>query len=275
MPGFLMKDVPPGGPTPGGSLKAVVVDDDEPTCNLLISLLETFEGLTVAGKAATGTQMLDLVREVNPDVVFIDVQMPDLDGLSAVYRLQKEHPGIFVVFVSGYSRYAVEAFNLNAGDYLVKPVDRERLARALAKARQFKALRPAAKEMIMAPPSVPVSEVTKETNGYDKLILKNGHNIVSIDAETIFFVEGAGKKCIFHTVCGRYEISERLSAIEKKLDPDRFFRCHKSYIINVERIEKVAPYADRAYEVSFHGYPHKAAMRREKFKEFCRMINVK
>lgn len=270
-----MKDTLSGGPTPGGSLKAVVADDDEPTCNLLISLLETFEGLTVGGKAATGTQMLDLVREVNPDVVFIDVQMPDLDGLSAVYRLQEEHPGIFVVFVSGYSKYAVEAFNLNAGDYLVKPVDRERLARALAKARRFKALRPAGDGLAVTLPAVLVSDVKKETNGYDKLILKNGHSIVSIDAGTIFFVEGSGKKCVIHTSRGLYEVSKRLAAIEKKLDPGRFFRCHKSYIINIEHIEKVAPYADRAYEVSFQGYPHKAAMRREKFKEFCRMINVK
>ncbi|MEW6448008.1 MAG: response regulator [Bacillota bacterium] len=104
------------------SLRVIVADDDEPTRNLLSSLLETFEGVTVVGKAGTGKEMLDLVRETAPDIVFVDVKMPDLDGLSATHQLQQGLSGVLVVFVSAHYEYARDSYDLDAVDYVVKPV---------------------------------------------------------------------------------------------------------------------------------------------------------
>ncbi|MEW6192700.1 MAG: LytTR family DNA-binding domain-containing protein [Bacillota bacterium] len=256
------------------SLKAIAADDDEPTCNLLSSLLETFEEVTVVGKAGTGKEMLDLVRESLPDIVFVDVKMPDLDGLSAVHRLQQEHPGVFVVFVSAHAHYAAEAFNLDAVDYLVKPVSRERLSRALAKGKRFKEMQSAAGNETASSGRVAGGVEGNGADYHNKLFVKSGHGMVVIETEKILFIEKTGRKCVIHTGGDRYETTERLASLEQKLDPARFFRCHKSFIINVNRVEKILPIprVDRAYEVTFHNYPQKAAMRRDKFKEFCRII---
>lgn len=245
-------------------LKLVVADDDEPICNLICDILSTFEFVTVIGKATTGKNLLELVKETVPDVVFVDVHMPDLNGLSVVHRLHNELPGIFIVFVTAHTQYAAEAFNLGAVDYLVKPLDRERVGRALDKVMRYKGHpQDGAKSGLSC---MNVQENKK------KLTLKIGHGMIIIDAEEILFVEKVKKKCIIHTKFQHYETSEQLAVIEPKLDPDTFFRCHKSYIINIHRVEKVLPYADRAYEITFYNYPHKVTMRRDRFKEFCRLI---
>lgn len=257
---------------PDTPLKVVVADDDEPICNLISDMIGTFEGVTVAGKASTGKELLEMVKKTGPDAVFVDVHMPGLDGLSVIHRLQKECPGVFTVFVTAYTQYAAEAFNLDAADYLVKPVDRNRIGRALARVRRFKQLHSFTEASASQLNTGPGCTERNRAGNYKKLTLKIGHGIVVINPESIFFVEKLGKKCIIHTDCGRYETSEQLSALEQRLDLDIFFRCHKSFIINVHRVEKVLPFADRAYEVTFYNYPHKVTMRRDKFEEFCRMI---
>ncbi|MEW6192690.1 MAG: LytTR family DNA-binding domain-containing protein [Bacillota bacterium] len=269
------------------SLKVIVADDDEPTRNLLGSLLETFAGVTVVGKAGTGKEMLDLVRETLPDIVFVDVKMPDLDGLSAVYRLQQEHPGVFVVFVSAHAHYAVDAFNLDAADYVMKPVSRERLGRALAKAIRFKKAPSFDSGEAVIPPPGPHA-AGKSAPDYQELVFKYGHGRLVIETKEIIFIEKQRKKCVIHSRSGLYETAENLSAIQEKLDPACFFRCHKSFIINVHRVEKVIPLRDPAtkmnplrksdgvYEVSFRNYTPKnnakVTMRRDKFKEFCQLL---
>lgn len=244
-------------------LRVAVADDDEPVRNLISDLLSTFADVTVVGKADSGKNLLELVRETGPDAVFVDVFMPELDGLSVVHQLQKDHPGLFVVFVTAHTQYAVEAYNLDAADYLVKPVSRDRISRALAKVKRFKGLR--------QPPGSVDQKVIPDK--HKKISLKTGHGITVVDAESIYFVEKSGKKCIVHTTYGCYETTENLVSVEQKLDPGRFFRCHKSFIINPDRVEKILPYADRAYEVTFKGYSPKVTMRRDKYEEFCLIIN--
>lgn len=254
------------------TLKVLIADDDECICNLLSDILSTFEDVTVAGKTTSGKKLLELVKETSPDTVFVDVQMPDLDGLSVVHRLQKENPGIFTVFISAHAQYAAEAFNLDATDYLVKPVNRERIGRALNKVKRFKELQFSSEyKADLSYISLGCAEKVKKDN-INKLTLKSGHGIVLIDTESIFYIEKVGKKCVVHTKHNRDETPENLTSIEQKLNSAKFFRCHKSFIINIYRVEKVLPYADRAYEVTFYNYPNKVTMRRDKFEEFCLLI---
>lgn len=256
---------------PGSTLKIIVADDDEPICNLLSDILGTFEGVAVVGKTNTGSNLLELVKSTEPDAVFLDIQLLELDGLSVARRLQEQHPGVYIVFITAYAQYAAEAFNLDAVDYLVKPLNRERIRRALEKLRRFKEMQAAGGKSNWLPAGPNNSPKTAQDN-HTKLTVKSGHGIIIINTDSIFFVEKVGKKCVIHTDSGRYETSEQLSLLERRLDPARFFRCHKSYIININRVEKVLPYADRAYEVTFRNYPAKVTMRREKFEEFCLMI---
>ncbi|MDQ0287551.1 DNA-binding LytR/AlgR family response regulator [Desulfofundulus luciae] len=255
----------------GSVLKIVIADDDEPICNLLSDILGTFEGVAVVGKASNGRNLLKLVKDTGPDAVFLDIQMPGLDGLSAVHQLQRQHPGVFIVFITAYPQYAAEAFNLDAVDYLIKPLNRERIGRTLDKLKRFKEMRTAGGKDHRPYPG-PGGSSKSGPDCRTKLTIKSGHGIIVIDTDSIFFVEKVGKKCVIHTDSGLYETSEGLSLLEGRLDPARFFRCHKSFIINIDRVEKVLPYADRAYEVTFRNYPARVTMRREKFEAFCLMI---
>ncbi|MDH7578600.1 MAG: LytTR family DNA-binding domain-containing protein [Bacillota bacterium] len=119
---------------------------------------------------------------------------------------------------------------------------------------------------------MPDHSLKTASSSHAKLVVKSGRGVVIIDTVSIFFIEKIGRKCVIHTNAGRYEISERLSSLEQRLDPTWFFRCHRSFIINIDRVEKILPYADRAYQVTFRNYPEKVTMRREKFKKFCLMI---
>ena len=249
-------------------LKVAIADDDKIICNYLKNLLSSYDDLEVVGTATDGTAIIDIVRATNPHALIVDVQMPKLDGLSVVYRLQQEYPCLYVIFVSAHAHYAVEAFNLEAVDYLVKPVDRARLNKALNRVRNF----------IKSYSGTHLS-AGSENSGYraianntDRLVLKTGYGVILLDPFNILFIEKVGKKCIIHTMHEQYETADSLASMEKRLNPVIFFRCHKSFIINVRQVHKIFPYAERSYEVSFQHYSHKVTMRRDKFEQFCSMI---
>jgi len=137
------------------TIKAVVADDDEPICNLVSNLLETFESVVVAGKAGNGDEL----------------ELPNLDGLSAAQRIQKEYLGLFIVFISTYSECAVEAFNLETTDYLIKPVDRDRIGRSLPKVMRHKESQ------------LSIESKRNNDSNQKRLCLKSGHGIVIINPE--------------------------------------------------------------------------------------------
>lgn len=242
------------------SLKVLVADDDQLVCNFISNLLEEFNELTVVAKTTCSNTIFDLVGCFKPDIVFTDINMPDLDGLSLVHGLKLEYPEIGVVFISGHSQFAAEAFNLDVVDFVVKPISRERMIITLEKILRFKGMRPA----------------SNSYSGDDrkKLTLKNGHGLFVVDTNNIFFIEKTGLKCTVHTNIGIYETSETLAALEKKLGSHMFFRCHRGFLINIYQVEKVSPYADRAYEVKFYNYNRNAFMRREKFEEFVLLVDI-
>ncbi len=240
------------------ALRILVADDEAPICNLITNLINEFEDCEVVASTIDSSKIMTLVAQHQPDIVFTDINMPDMDGLSLVHRLKREHPEIGVVFVSGHSNFAADAFNLDVVDFVVKPISRTRLETTIAKIIRFKG-------MIGKNGSCKMPH---------KLTLKNGHGLSIVDIHKILFIEKCGNKCIIHTSDGTYETSETLTLLEKKLNGSGFFRCHKSFLINIDNVKMVSPYADRAYEVKFHDYQPCAAMRRDKFEELAILMNL-
>lgn len=239
------------------SLKIIVVDDESPVCSLISSLIDEFDDCEVVAQTSDSTKILELVDQYRPDVVFTDINMPGMDGLTLAHRLQREHPGVGIVYISGHANFASDAYNLDVIDFIVKPLSRGRLEKTMEKILRFKHM------------------TANLNNGFcqNKLALKNGHGLTIVDLSRIYFIEKCGTKCIVHTHSGTYETTETLAALEKKLNGSKFFRCHKSFLINIDNVEKVAPYADRAYEVTFQDYARSASMRRDKFEEFALLVN--
>ena len=215
-------------------LRVLVVDDEPLVREGIRVFLEREPGVRVVGEARNGEEALARIRELGPDLVLLDVQMPGMDGFAVVSALApEERPA--VVFVTAFSEYAIKAFEVHAVDYLLKPFDAERFATALRRARarmgEGKADRLEALLATVRPaPAYP-----------ERLLLKQDGAVVVVPADEIDWIEAADNYVQIHARAGRYMARETMKQIEAKLDPARFARVHRSAIVNLSRVKSLSP----------------------------------
>jgi two-component system LytT family response regulator len=200
------------------TIRALIVDDEAPARSELRYLLDAHAGVEVVGEAAGASEALALAKAVHYDVVFLDVQMPGLTGLEAapLVREQREPPA--VVFVTAHPEYAVDAFAVEAFDYLLKPVDPERLARVLERLAE------------RAPPQAPPVE---------KIPVVAGGRTELVDYEAIHYVQADGDYSRVHTYDRSYLCTASLGELEEKLPGNRFARIHRSHLVNLAKVAAV------------------------------------
>ena len=215
-------------------LRVLVVDDEPLVREGIRAFLEREAGVHVLGEARNGEEAVARIRELRPDLVLLDVQMPGMDGLAVVAALEpEERPAI--VFVTAHSEYAIRAFDLHAVDYLLKPFDAERFATALRRARarlvEGKVDR---LEGLLA--------TLRPAQAYpERLLLKQDGTVVVVLADDIDWIEADDNYVKVHARTGRYMVREPLKQIETKLDPARFARAHRSAIVNLSRVKSLDP----------------------------------
>jgi two-component system, LytTR family, response regulator len=217
-------------------LRVLVVDDEPLVREGIRRLLEREVDVRLLGEARNGEEALERIRELRPDLVLLDVQMPGTDGFAVVAALEpEERPAI--VFVTAYSEYAIRAFDVHAVDYLLKPFDAERFATALRRARvrmtEGKADRLEALLATLQPARA----------YHERLLLKQEGTVVVVLASDIDWVEAADNYVKIHARTGRYMVREALKQMEAKLDPARFARAHRSAIVNLSRVKSLDPLA--------------------------------
>jgi two-component system LytT family response regulator len=214
-------------------------------------LLETiFPAVDVVAEAGDGATALVAIRAERPDLVFLDVQMPGLDGLSLLQQLAPaEAP--HVVFVTAYDRYAVEAFDLQAVDYLLKPFDGERLRRAVARVAD----RIQAGERTDRRLSELLEELRRRASArqLERLPVKVEDRVRFVEVATIEWIEAVDKIVRVHAGGESFLVRESLSALTAQLDPERFVRIHRGATVNVARIREVQPWFHGDYVVVLHG----------------------
>ncbi len=215
----------------------------EPPCeNDCARLLEADPVIATVGECGDGRQAVTDVQELRPDLVFLDVQMPVLNGFGVLQALETTTLPV-VIFVTAHDRYAVKAFEVHALDYLLKPFDRSRfgvaLERAKAQIRQGSAaaLNVRLQEMLQTTPG--------RRQGAERLMVKSSGRISFVRIEDIDWIEAAGNYVRLHVGKEDHLLRETLTALEKKLDPARFVRIHRSTIVNLDRIRELQP--------AFHG----------------------
>src|SRR5438874_1399911 len=214
----------------------VLIVDDEPLARQTITLLLRDESdITVAGECS-GVDAPAMIEKMKPDLVFLDVQMPELDGFEVLEAIGRESIPA-VVFVTAYDEYALKAFEVHAVDYLLKPYAPERLAEALARARQRIARR--------AP--LPVAELAAAARPpgsfVERILVRDGPKVHVIPLDKLDFVEAQDDYVSFRSEGRAYLKQQTLAQIETGLDPRRFVRVHRSYILNLERLARLEPYA--------------------------------
>lgn len=221
--------------------KALVIDDEPAARRLIQALLEEHkETIEVVGEAGNGREAIAKIEELKPDVIFLDIQMPDLTGFEVIEQL-KVKPNI--IFTTAYEQYAIKAFETFSIDYLLKPIKEERLNQSIAKLRQFGRLD---KSVDLAG----LQEIIRQFQTPQKataLPIKTGDRINLIRFENISYLEASDKYVFIFTIDGQKHLTDQsLTALEEKLPPE-FFRIQKSYIINKERIKEMHRHFNSRY----------------------------
>ena len=229
-------------------LRVVLADDERPARRFLINLLKTFPGVEVVGEAANGTDAIDLIEKQKPDLALLDLNMPEAGGLD-VARLVKAGATPSIAFVTAYDEFAVQAFELNAIDYLLKPVDRERLATTLERARRRAAASDVERATGLTAASAALETATRRTY-LERIPVRRRDETVILQVRHIASVVADGDLLHLTTATNeRFTISHRLHALESRLDPRRFVRLSRGTLAAVDQIQKVSPMPGGTYQV--------------------------
>jgi len=227
-------------------IRALIVDDEPLARERIRGLLAEDADVEVVGECSDGKEAVEAVRRLAPDLVFLDVQMAEMDGFSVLDEVGDRIPA--VIFVTAYDQHALKAFEVHALDFLLKPFDRERFWQALARIKDH---------LQFATPGVLnqrilslLEDLRRPQPGHvDRLALKTGGRVSFLRADEIDWIEGEGNYARLHVAKQSHLIRETMNQLESRLDPSRFLRIHRSTIVNTERIKEIQPLFNGAYGV--------------------------
>jgi two-component system, LytTR family, response regulator len=229
-------------------LRIVLADDERPARRFLINLLRSFPDVEIVGEASNGKEAIDLIESERPDLALLDLHMPEAGGLD-VARLVKAGATPSVAFVTAHDDFAIQAFELNAIDYLLKPVDRERLSTTLDRARARTAAAPAERARNLTDASA-VLESAVRSQFLERIPVRRRDETVILPVRQISSVVADGELLHLTTTSSeRFTISHRLHALESRLDPRRFVRLSRGTLASLDHIKKVSAMPGGTYQV--------------------------
>jgi two-component system LytT family response regulator len=213
----------------------IVIVDDEPLARAVVREFAAGDAdVEVVAECANGFEAVKAVADHQPDLVLLDVQMPKLDGFEVLELLGRDQP---VVFITAYDQYALRAFEVHAVDYLLKPFSAERFGEAMSRAR----------DRLRTRQPTPVQEIVRDAKPrggpLERVLIRDGANVHVLPVETIDYVEAQDDYVAYKSGGKLYLKDQTLAAVETTLDPARFVRIHRSYVLNIDRISKVELYA--------------------------------
>jgi two-component system LytT family response regulator len=216
-------------------LRTLIVDDEPPARERLRRMLAEIETVEIVGEAEDGVGAVQMIEALVPDLVLLDIQMPGLDGFGVIEALEDPPP---VIFVTAYDEYAIRAFEVSALDYLLKPFSRKRLEKAIRRAQEARA-----EEHSFAEQLGPLLEGLASQGQYmTRLAVHDRDCIRVLDVSEVDWIGVEGEQVLVHVGERIYLIRRTLAELEARLDPDRFFRAHRSAIVNLDRVKKIIPW---------------------------------
>jgi DNA-binding LytR/AlgR family response regulator len=242
-------------------LKVIIADDDPLMRRVLKSVMEKMSGISIVGEAENGRQLVHMVEELEPEVIFLDIDMPEISGIDASKEIFDINPNIFLIFATGFNCYAREAFEVYAFDYLVKPFDLERIRQTVKRIKELKTER----EQV----AVLKRERTLCREENLKLKVLSNDKSTFINVSDIIFITRNERKTMIH-ITGDMVVQtyEPLLKFEESLEKHRFFRCHKGFIINPDMVMELSPWGNKTYLVKLANTKETALMTLEHAKEF-------
>ena len=238
-------------------IRILIADDDPGMRTVMRKLAERAEGYELVGEAGDGERLLELYEETRPDVVLMDVEMPGMTGIECAKVIQDRNPRTVLVFATAHEQYMRSAFEVYAFDYLVKPFKLERALNTLSLIRERLTAQSPAPEPVRPHP----------TAASGRLMLKHREGLSFLDIPSILLIQREERASVLYLSDGsRYVTSDSLGELEQRLPEEMFFRCHKSYIVNLNHIDSIAPYGRWTYIVKLRGTDRDALITHERFE---------
>ena len=238
-------------------IRALISDDEPLARDVVRLLLEERNDIEIIEQCSTGIETVTAIRGKNPDLVFLDVQMPDLDGFGVVKEIGVENMPV-VIFVTAYDKYALRAFEVHALDYLLKPFDKERFSHALERAisqlkeKHSTETKEHLRELLESYTDVIQSKIEAgpQSEQYlDRLVIKESGRLFFVNVDEIDWIEAAGDYVSLHVGRNSHLLHETMTGLENKLNPQKFLRIHRSTIVNSDCIKELHPHINGEYHV--------------------------
>lgn len=247
-------------------IKTLIVDDEPLARERVKRFLRDENDVQIIGEIGNGSDAIAAIKEKKPDLVFLDIQMPEKNGFDVIKSLNGKHLPT-IVFVTAYDQYALKAFDVHALDYLLKPFTKERIHRALARAREHiesKQLGTLDERLTSL-----IADLKSEKKFLERLVVKSVGRVFFLKTDEIDWIEAAGNYVKLHVGRESHMIRETMNGIESKLDPDKFLRIHRSTVVHIDRIKELHPMFSGDYAVILRDGTELALSRnyRERFVE--------
>jgi len=227
-------------------IRTLIVDDESLARERIRDMLASDPAIEIVSECANGDEAIEAIQRLSPDLVFLDVEMPGVDGFAVLDGLPPDRIPT-IIFVTAYDQYAVRAFEVYALDYLLKPFDRERFEKALARAKEHitSERSDALSERILRA----IEDIKTKPVHLERLVIKMNGHVFFMKAEEIDWLEAEGNYVRLHSGKESYLLRDTISALEAQLDPKRFIRVHRSAIVNVDRISELQPWFHGEYRI--------------------------
>jgi len=245
-------------------LRVLIADDDMGMRTIMRKIVERVEDFVLVAEAGDGRTALELVEKLKPDLVFLDVEMPEMTGVECARAIQDLNPNTVIIFATAHDTYMSEAFEVYAFDYLIKPFKVERVIQTLERARERLLTR--TERSTALPAGKP-----RALSG--RMMLRHREGVTFVDLQDVLLIQREDRSTVLYTADNeRYVTNDTLGEMEERLPSDVFFRCHKSYIINLNHIKDITPYGRWTYVVRLEGTQHDALITHEKYEELEQMF---
>lgn len=240
-------------------MRVMIIDDEQLILNHLKEILSQFDDIQIVYESTSPQHALKHLKEIDPEVVFADIAIPEMNGVELAERIFEMDSSIKLVFVTAYEQYAIEAFRVNAVDYILKPVTTSKISNTLKKLRKI---------------GIGEKEEVEKREGIFRIIGTQNGKFYIIRPEEGKFIKTVAREQILVTEKGEYVLKNSLSYWEEKLKTYGWFRCHKGFLINLNEIEEVYPMFNYTYNIRMKGSREEVLVSRTFVKEFKDILNM-
>jgi two-component system LytT family response regulator len=238
-------------------MKCIIIDDEYPARMELRYFIEKYEELEIVGEFEDSISALSFFEQNSVDIIFLDINMPNMNGMVLAKLISKFETKPQIIFITAYGEYAVDAFSIKAFDYILKPYSEERIIKTL--------------DSLIEKSRV---EKPKEEKSINRLTLWKGEKMYVLSLDEIYIFEACDRETKVYAKGEIYFSKQKISNLEEEL-PDMFFRTHRSYIVNINKIKEIIPWFNSTYNLKIEGLDIEVPVSRNKIKEFRSLLNIK